>query len=437
MKLPKYVTDCMQALETQGFAAFAVGGCVRDACLGRSPQDYDLCTNALPEETEAVFAHKKLVLAGKKHGTVGVITEEGVVEITTFRTEGDYQDNRHPEWVKFVPHIEDDLARRDFTVNAMAYAPTRGFADPFGGRVDLENRILRAVGDPHRRFTEDSLRILRGIRFAVKYGLAVEPATLAAMEELAPLTKNLARERVFDELCKLLPLVQAEDLLRFGPILGVVIPALGDTLGFDQHSPHHAFDLYTHTAHVTAATPPELSLRWAGLLHDVGKVPTFTRDENGRGHFYGHAQASAAMAEEILRELKAPTALRERVVFLIAGHMTPLAPDRKLLRRRVAQYGFDAVEALLKLQRADFCSKGVLGETGDFDAVEALLREIQAEDGCLSLRDLALNGHDLMDLGLSGKAVGLCLQSLLRQVVEESLPNDREALLAAAKTMNH
>ena len=175
--LPDYVRVCIDALEEAGFEAWAVGGCVRDACLGRTPNDYDICTNALPDQTEAVFSHHKRILNGKKHGTVGVITEGGVVEITTFRTEGTYLDNRHPEWVSFVPDIQQDLARRDFTVNAMAYSPTRGFADPFGGQVDLKNRILRAVGDPGARFREDSLRILRGARFAAKYRLIPDPGT--------------------------------------------------------------------------------------------------------------------------------------------------------------------------------------------------------------------------------------------------------------------
>ena len=433
MKLPESVLNCIHALEEAGYAAYAVGGCVRDDLPGLTPHDFDLCTSALPEETEEVFASYKLVLAGKKHGTVGVVTEGGVVEITTFRTEGEYHDNRHPDWVAFVPEIEKDLARRDFTVNAMAWSPTRGYADPFGGREDLKNGILRCVGDPEQRFREDSLRILRGVRFAARYGLRVEESTMEAMFRLAPLMENLARERVFEELCGLLRFVTAEDLLRFAPILGAVIPELMPMMGFDQHSPHHAYDVFTHTAYVVEGVSGDIVRRWAALLHDVGKVPTFTRDETGRGHFYGHAQKSAEMAEAILRRLKAPTDLREQVVLLIDKHMTKLEPDKKLLRRRLAQYGWEMVSDLLALQWADFTSKGVMGKGPDFSRVDDLLTEIYEENACLSLKDLAVNGHDLMALGYQGKQIGETLKLLLEKVLEEELPNEKEALLECLK----
>ena len=438
MILPEYVRACLDALENAGFAAYAVGGCVRDACLGLTPQDYDLCTAALPEQTEAVFAGRKLVLAGKKHGTVGVVTDCGVVEITTFRTEGAYRDNRHPDWVAFVPAIEQDLARRDFTVNAMAYSPNRGFADPFGGREDLKKRLLRAVGDPARRFREDSLRILRGARFAAKYGLRVEKATWEAMVAQSPLMDNLARERVFEELCKLLPLLTVETMDLFAPILAAVIPELAPMIGFDQHSPHHAYDLYTHVAHVVAAVPKDLTLRWAALLHDIGKVPTFTRDASGRGHFYGHAPKGAEMAETVLRRLKAPAALRERVVLLIGKHMTRLEPDKKLLRRQLGRLGWETVEQLLWLQEADMGSKGTGNpeEMGIFSKIREVLEEIRAENACLTLKDLAVNGYDLQALDLTGRAIGQCLNILLEKVLEEELPNEREALLAFVKTWN-
>ena len=432
MTVPDYVQFCINRLESAGFAAYAVGGCVRDSLLGLTPQDFDLCTAALPEQTEAVFSDCRLILAGKKHGTVAVVTDGGIVEITTFRTEGNYSDNRHPEWVKFVPDIREDLARRDFTVNAMAFSPTRGFADPFGGRADLENRILRAVGDPGTRFREDSLRILRGVRFAVKYGLRVEDHTMEAMVQLRHLMANLARERVFDELCKLLLLVNAPDLLRFAPILAAVIPELEPMLGFDQRSPHHAYDLFTHTAHVCAAVPAELPLRWTALLHDTGKIPTFTTDDTGRGHFYGHAGESAKIANDVLHRLKAPTALREQVVNLIGLHMTKIQPERKSVRRWLSRLGAGTMEALLQLLEADMGSKGTgkPGELEQFAQLRALMAELQAEDACLSLKDLAVNGHDLMALGFSGREIGKKLDFLLSLVLDEKVENTKEALLA-------
>ena len=434
MFLPENIQNCINLLEDAGFSAYAVGGCVRDACMGLRPHDYDLCTDALPKQTEAVFWDYRLVLAGEKHGTVTVLTEDGPVEITTFRTEGGYRDNRHPDWVKFVPDIEDDLARRDFTINAMAYSPKRGFADPFGGREDLKNHILRAVGDPVARFSEDSLRILRGVRFAARFGLEPEEKTMEAMLSKAGLMEHLARERVFEELCKLLLSAKAEDITRFAPILGAVIPELTPMIGFDQHSPHHAYDLITHTAHVVAGVPAEPPLRWAALLHDTGKVTTFTRDATGRGHFYGHAKESAAIADGILRRLKAPAALREEAVLLIEKHMTRLQPERKLLRRQVSKFGFPMVEKMLALQESDMGSKGTGEDDGRaaFAQIRQLLAELKQEEACLSLKTLAVRGNDLMALGFQGREIGACLGTLLEQVIEERLPNEKEALLAFA-----
>ena len=435
MVLPQYVTDCIRALEAAGFAAYCVGGCVRDHCLGLQPADFDLCTHARPDEIRRVFAGFRLILAGEKHGTVTVLVEGNPVEITTFRTEGDYTDSRHPQWVAFVPEIEKDLARRDFTVNAMAYSPTRGFADPFGGREDLKNRVLRAVGDPAQRFTEDALRILRGVRFAVRYRLTVEKTTKTAMEELAFRMEALSRERVFEELCKLLPLVSAEDLLRYGPILTQVIPELAPLQGFDQKNRHHIYDAYTHTAHVVAAVPADLTLRWAALLHDLGKPASFSLDSDGQGHFYGHAAISAELADGILHRLKAPTALRERVVLLIEKHMLWFEVTKPAIRRWLSRLGIEAMQQLMILQEADTGGKGTEnpGDNPYFSGIADLIREILAEDACLGLKDLAVNGHDLMALGLSGKAVGRTLNLLLESVLEETIPNEKTALLARAQ----
>ena len=433
MILPGYALQCIRRLESAGFAAYAVGGCVRDACLGLQPHDYDLCTSAKPAQIKAIFADLPLVTAGEKHGTIGVVVAGNVVEITTFRTEGGYTDSRHPTWVEFVEDITGDLARRDLTVNAMAYSPTRGFADPFGGREDLKNGILRAVGDPGTRFTEDALRILRAVRFSVRYGLRPEAETEAAMLRLAPLMENLARERVFDELCKLLPAVTAEDLLRWAPILCQVMPELTPCVGFDQQNYHHLYDVFTHTAKAVETVPSALPLRWAALLHDIGKPGCFTLDAQGVGHFYGHEKVSAEMASAILRRLKAPTALRQRVVFLIEKHMAPLEPDKKYLRRRLSRWGMDAVRQLLALQRADRIATGTDVDDPRFARIEVILAQIEAENACLTLKDLAIGGRELMALGYSGPAIGQTLNRLLELVIDEQVENEKDALLQALK----
>ncbi len=433
MTLPKAALYCIRMLEESGFEAYTVGGCVRDSLLGITPHDFDLCTSATPEEICIVFSDKKLIRNGEKHGTIGVIIKDEVYEITSFRAEGAYSDNRHPDWVTFVPDLETDLKRRDFTVNAIAYTPLEGYVDPLGGQEDLQNGILRAVGDPETRFKEDSLRILRGVRFAVRYHLTPEPETLQAMISLAPLMANLARERVFEELCKLLPLVTAQDLLDYAPIITQVIPELARCIGFDQRNVHHNYDIYTHTAQVVAAVPPDIILRWAALLHDIGKPDVFTLDESGQGHFYGHADVSAKKADAILQNLRAPTALREQVVFLISQHMTPPKPNKSYLLRRLGKYGKEALVRLLTLQKADFCGKGAGEETNLFTETESLLDSLLKQQPCLTTKDLAINGRNILKLGVvPGPIVGECMSYLLEQVQQGLILNTKEALLIAA-----
>ncbi len=440
MYLPDSVLQCMHTLESAGFEAYAVGGCVRDSLLGLTPNDYDLCTNATPAQTAELFQGHTLVRSGEKHGTIGVVLDGAVYEITTFRKEGGYQDSRHPDWVEFVPDIREDLARRDFTVNAMAYHPKTGYIDPFGGQQDLENKVLRAVGHAPTRFQEDALRILRGVRFAVRFGLTPEQATMDAMLSQAPLMDQLAKERIFQELCGLLPLVSARELVTFAPILVQVLPALAPCVDFQQHSRHHKYDVFTHTAYVVEATPPVLPLRWAALLHDTGKPVTFSMDETGNGHFLGHAQVSAQIADETLLQLKAPTALREQVVFLISHHMTKLEPDRKLLRRRLGKWGTDMTRMLLQLQQADMGGKGVLNplDMEQFPLINKEIDRVLAEKACFSVKDLAINGNHLLELGFApGKGIGACLQCLLEQVQQELIPNESDALLQAAAQYKH
>ena len=438
MELPEEVQLCINTLERSGHSAYAVGGCVRDSLLGLTPHDYDLCTSAKPERICELFEGYTLVRNGEKHGTIGVVINGKVYEITTYRTEGSYSDSRHPDWVAFVDTIEKDLARRDFTVNAMAFSPTRGYIDPFHGQKDLSDRVLRAVGDPETRFREDALRILRGVRFAVRFRLEPEAATLDAMLRCAPLMDDLAKERILTELCGLLPLAAAADLQRYAPILTQIIPELTPCLGFDQKNPHHAYDVYTHIATTVEAVPKDTALRFAALLHDIGKPACYTEDESGNGHFYGHAKASAEIANNVLARLKAPTALRERVVFLIENHMVLFEPDKKLLRRRISKYSSDAALQLLSLQEADLIATGTeIGNAPEVYArIRSLISEILEEESCLSVKDLAISGNDLIEAGMEpGPRIGLCLDSLLEQVLDETLPNEKEPLLEAAKAL--
>ena len=433
MYIPKEVLELMDRLEDAGYECCCVGGCVRDWLMGITPHDYDCCTAATPEQMQALFADRQLVLAGLKHGTVGVVTAEGVVEITTFRTEGGYLDARHPDWVRFVRDIREDLARRDFTVNAMAYSPRRGLCDPFGGREDLKNGLLRAVGEPELRFREDALRILRGLRFAARFGFRIEEKTRAAMDaEMAGLD-SLARERGLTELLGFLRAAKAEDLVAAANLLCRCIPELAPTVGFQQHSRHHVHDVFGHIATVVEGVPPTDELRLAALLHDIGKPETFTMDESGEGHFYGHAGVSAAIAETVLRGLKASNALREEVVWLVKHHMDRYPCEEKTARRCLSRHGLARMERLLQFQACDLGGKGTSAPSESLRELEdllALLREMDAREGALTLKTLAVKGNDLMALGMApGRRVGETLNELLALVLSGELPNDREALL--------
>ena len=433
MYIPNSVLELINTLEEAGFETWVVGGCVRDHLMGNVPHDYDCCTAAEPEAMQALFADRQLVLAGLKHGTVGVVTEDGVVEITTFRTEGGYLDSRHPDWVKFVRDVKEDLARRDFTVNAMAYSPRRGLCDPFGGQADLKNGLLRAVGDPVLRFREDALRILRGLRFAARFGFQIEEATRTAMHtEIAGLD-TLARERVLTELEGFLLAATARDILDGAELLCRIIPELAPQLGFDQKNPHHEHDIFTHTAMVVERAPKEPILRMAALLHDLGKPATFSLDEKGVGHFYGHAGLGAKMAEDILRRLKCSNALRDEVTWLIAHHMDRFPCEEKSARRCLSKHGLPRMERLTRLQMADFGGKV---DDGDLDEWLQLLREVDAREGALTLKTLAVKGKDLIGLGIApGKQVGELLNRLLDLVLAGELPNQREALLEYLRKM--
>nr|WP_325232428.1 HD domain-containing protein [uncultured Oscillibacter sp.] len=432
MEIPKHVEYVLTILETAGHAAWCVGGCVRDALLGRTPEDWDVTTSARPEETLAVFGSRALP-TGLKHGTVTIKTEEGPVEVTTYRIDGAYQDHRHPASVTFTRSVDQDLARRDFTVNAMAWNLRGEFRDPWGGRTDLEKKVLRCVGDPDRRFQEDTLRILRGLRFGATLGFSIEPGTEEAIRRNREGLRDIAAERIQVEFFKLLAGKQAAEALRSCPeVFGVFWPELLAMVGFDQKNRHHCYDVWEHTLHALAAVPGDPVLRCAMLLHDVGKPASFTLDEMGVGHFYGHPAVSRQMAEEMLRRLKCATEFRETVVRLVEWHDKDIPRTDKSIRRALRILGEEDLRRLILVKRADN-----LGQAPEFwdrqkelDKAEEILNRLLAEDACFSLKRLAVNGRDLLALGLSGPAVGRALEELLEKVMDGALPNEREVLLA-------
>lgn len=433
--IPESVRKVLAALEAAGYEAWCVGGCVRDLLLGRNPGDWDVTTSALPEETMSVFKGHAIP-TGLQHGTVTVRQDHCSVEVTTYRVDGAYLDHRRPDSVTFTRSLEEDLQRRDFTVNAMALGLCGELRDPFGGRKDLGNRILRCVGDPDRRFNEDALRILRGLRFAAVLGFEIEEKTAESIHRNRELLREIAAERIQTELLKLLCGPFAVNVLRAYPdVLGVFWPEILPMVGFDQKNYHHCYDVWEHTLHALAATPGDAALRCAVLLHDIGKPQCFTVDEAGVGHFYGHGNLSRELADQMLRRLKCSTEFRETVVQLVDWHDRMVEPTEKGVRKALRRLGEENLRRLIAVKRADNFGQApeFRSRQKELDLGESLLEKLLEEDACFSLKQLEINGHDLLRLGFKGPAIGKTLEMLLDSVVNGELPNQREILLESAK----
>ena len=438
MQLPPYVYETLCALERAGFEAYVVGGCVRDSLLGLVPHDFDLCTDALPEQISAVFATKMVIPTGVQHGTVTVIAEGHPLEITTYRTEIGYHDHRHPDTVQFVSSIEQDLGRRDFTVNAMAYHPTRGLIDPFGGAADIKRRILRAVGDPKTRFEEDALRMLRALRFAATYGLEIEENTKKALLTCAPLLTEIAAERVGAELGQMLVGAHIDTVIYdLYPVLFPILPELKAAQNVDQCSHYHHLDVLMHIVTAVACAEADPNVRLAALLHDIGKPYSFSLDDHGNGHFYGHAEIGERMARDILCRLRFDNKTIEDVCLLIRYHDTTIERTDKAVRRWMNRLGVPLLRRLLALKRADTMGHAVELRDGRLQELDDIVKRIDtllAQQACFSLKDLAVNGSDLLALGVSpGKAVGECLSWLLNEVMDERLENETGILSQAVR----
>jgi tRNA nucleotidyltransferase (CCA-adding enzyme) len=425
----------LEKLEASGFKAYMVGGCVRDRLMGRQIHDTDITTDALPEQITAVFSGEKVIPTGLKHGTVTVLLSGTPYEITTFRVDGSYTDSRRPDKVEFTSDIEADLSRRDFTMNAIAMDRRGNIVDPYGGADDIKAGVIRCVGEPERRFTEDALRILRAVRFASQLGFQINSCTEKAMLELRTRLDLISRERVRDEFDKLLcGRNSTEVLLRYREIIAQIIPEMRPCFGFEQHTPYHRYDVYSHIVHSIEAVPEDdLFLRRAMFFHDIGKPPMFTLDDNGTGHFKGHAPLSAEMSLDIMKRLRYDTHTIERTCRLIGMHSDKIKEEVQL-KKKLSELGLEDFCKLMEFKKADNCAKNefIQADNEIFDSYIGTARRLVRENACLSLRQLAVNGSDIAALGVSGKDIGQVLAKLLDLVIEGSLTNDRDTLLSYA-----
>lgn len=445
MVLPENISRALDMLESAGHEAWVVGGCVRDSLMGIIPHDYDITTSALPAETEQVFAGYRLIETGLKHGTVTVLADGSSIEITTYRVDGEYRDSRRPERVTFTRNIRDDVSRRDFTMNGIAYNPKQGYFDEFGGAEDIKAGVIRCIGKPEKRFREDALRILRGLRFSASLGFEIEENTARAMHDTRELLNKISAERVFSELCGLLTGRNSHRnifrvLTEFRDIAAVIIPEFRECTGFVQHSRFHCFDVYEHcvmsaqkAAEISAGSECRLPLTLAMLLHDIGKPQRFTLGEDGEGHFYGHAAVSADIAEDILRRLKCSNALRERVCTIVRYHDVPLSDTDKSVRRLLRKYGLETVRDICLAHICDDSAKTpeCAGRCGEWCAVLSRA-EALAPSCCLTLKDLAVDGKALSGLMEPSPEMGKTLKFLLDEVINGNFPNEREFLLKEA-----
>lgn len=437
MRLPEMIQNILSRLQEEGFSAFAVGGCVRDTLLGKEPKDWDLCTSATPVEMKQVFSDEHVVETGLKHGTLTLVINHIPYEITTYRTEGSYTDHRHPDCVFFVDRVEDDLARRDFTINAMACGKDGIVLDPFDGKNDLNHRLIRCVGEPEKRFEEDALRILRALRFASVLDFSIHPDTDQAIRTMYPTMGQVAGERVRAELLKLLCGAGSGRILReYTDVITFLVPCLKPEVGFDQNNPHHRYTVWEHTIRAVENIPPDPDLRMTMLLHDCGKPFTRTTDIRGIGHYKGHQDYSAKLAEEALDLLRFDRVSRERIIKLVKAHDVILSTEKRILLKRLHQYGERDIRALFLIHCADRIATGTRNPEHAKehcqelnDALDALL----AEDPCFTLKDLKVNGQDMMLLGFRNREIGDELNWLLEMVMDGRIENTREELIKAAK----
>ena len=431
--IPEQVNSILESLQKSGYEAYVVGGCVRDALLGREPNDWDITTSALPTEVKSVFP--RTIDTGLQHGTVTVLCGGTGYEVTTFRVDGVYEDGRHPKEVTFTPSLREDLKRRDFTINAMAYNNESGLVDLFGGQQDLENGIVRAVGDPVQRFTEDALRIMRAIRFSAQLGYEIEPETLRAASALAPNLRRISSERIREELEKTL-VSDRPELLRTAWAAGITkefIPEFDRCMETDQINPHHCYTVGEHILKGVSLVRKDRILRITMFLHDIAKPICHTVDEEGIDHFRGHAEVGCSLAKTILQRLKYDNATIRKVTTLVKYHDMQIRLTEPAVRKAIVMTGADLFPLLLEVKLADFMSQSTFQreeKQENFDTLCAIYERIIERGDCLSLRGMAVNGSDLIEMGVKpGREVGDILAGMFEEVLNVPEHNNKEYLL--------
>ncbi len=439
IKIPPQVNTVIEILNANGYSAYVVGGACRDMIMGKSAHDWDVTTSALPEQTAAAFADYRVIETGIKHGTVTVIVDSVSIEITTYRIESGYSDNRHPDSVSFTDRVEDDLSRRDFTVNAIAYSPLVGTVDPFGGRNDIERKLIRCVGDPDKRFGEDALRIIRALRFSSVLGFDIDEETEESIRRNYKLLSNISVERIFVEFSKLLCGKDAGKILRnYSEVVFHILPELEPLKGCSQNHERHVYDVWGHTVATVDAIKPEAHLRFAMLLHDSGKPHVKSTDENGVDHFYSHAKTSKKIADGILSRLKTSNKFRNTVCNLVEHHdFLPDKISRKTHKKYIAKFGIETVRDLFDIREADIRGQNPVFLDEGLKANEiglGILDEIDAENSCFRIADLDISGKDLAASGIPpSPEMGRLLDTLLDEVMSDKLKNEKETLLKRAE----
>lgn len=441
IKIPKDAESIINRLNEHGYEAYVVGGCVRDSILGKTPNDWDICTSATPDKMIEIFADHEVIPTGLQHGTITIVVDHVPFEVTTFRIDGDYSDNRRPDTVEFTTDIVKDLSRRDFTVNAMAYNPKVGLVDPYDGKKDIQSKVIRCVGNADDRFHEDALRIIRALRFASVYGFEISSETAKSIHSNAGLLNNIAVERINVELCKLLCGKGVLDiLLNYSDVIATIIPELKPCIGFNQNNRYHQYTIYDHIAHaVSNYTGKDLIVKVALLLHDIGKPLCYTEDKNG-GHFYGHGVPSRDIAEGIVRRLKFDNYTQKNVVELVLYHDAVIEPTVKVVKRWLNKIGEEQLFRLLDIRMADILAHAEGTQASRIErcvAVRSIAEDVISSEQCFKLKDLKVNGNDLMAIGIpQGRELGNALNWLLDMVINGEAQNDKDELLSLVRIKN-